>query len=74
MSKIEIIKHGSQKKIAEYDAIHDRRKLYRCDRCGCEWKCEYKDNEFGSSHEYNGDPDILCQYCESNTVSLIEEG
>ena len=76
---VEILKNGSEKKIAEWERKHDRRKTWRCERCGCEWKCEWKDNKFGNSHEYNGDPDILCPECGSNdtvelTVSLTGDG
>lgn len=70
---IEILKNGSLEKIAEWERKHDRRKTWRCERCGCEWKCEWKDNHFGSIQDYNGDPDILCPECGSNdTGELIE--
>lgn len=63
---IEIIKKGSQEKIDAWEKAHDKRKTWRCNRCGCEWKCEWKDNKFGSIQDYNGDPDILCPECNGN--------
>lgn len=69
---IEILKEGSKEKIAEWERKHDKRKTYRCKRCGCEWKCEWKDNKFGSVHDYNGDPDILCPDPECNSNDTEE--
>lgn len=60
---LEIIKNGSEEMAAVWDRLHDPRRVYKCDRCGCEWKCEYMENCFGPSHEYNGDPAILCPQC-----------
>lgn len=67
-SKVELLKELDPKKVEAWDKAHDTRKVYRCERCGAEWKCEYKDNKFGKSHEQNGDPDILCQCCGFPTV------
>lgn len=66
--KIKIIKHGTAEAMQKYDEEHDTRKNYYCKRCGCEWKCEYFDNIFGSSNEYNGDPAILCPECNCNDI------
>ena len=68
---IELLKESDPKKVEAWDRIHDKRKLYRCERCGAEWKCEYHENKFGSQHEYNGDPDILCQCCGSPTAKEV---
>lgn len=68
---IEILKESNPKKVEAWDRIHDKRKLYRCERCGAEWKCEYHENKFGSTHEINGDPDILCQCCGRPTVKEV---
>lgn len=68
---IEILKELDPMKVIAWDRIHDMRKLYRCERCGAEWKCEPGENKFGKSHEYNGDPDILCQCCGFPTVKKI---
>ena len=68
---IEIIKKGSQEKIDAWEKAHDKRKTWRCNRCGCEWKCERKDNKFGSIQDYNGDPDILCPECGSNDTEEL---
>ena len=68
---IELLKESDPKKVEAWDRIHDKRKLYRCERCGAEWKCEYHENEFGSQHEYNGDPDILCQCCGFPTAKEV---
>lgn len=68
---IEIIKESDSMKATVWDWIHDKRKLYRCERCGAEWKCEYFENKFGTSHEFNGDPDILCQRCGHPTVKEV---
>lgn len=68
---IELLKKLDPKKAESWDRIHDKRKLYRCERCGAEWKCEYGENKFGQSHEYNGDPDILCQRCDHPTVKEV---
>ena len=68
---IEIIKELDPKKVEAWDRLHDKRKLYRCERCGAEWKCEYSENKFGSKHEINGDPDILCQCCGFPTVKKV---
>ena len=72
MSKIEILKNGDPDKIKAWDALHDPRKVYRCNRCGCEWKCEWHENKFGSFQDYNSDPDILCQQCGSNQVKEVK--
>lgn len=71
MAKIEILKKADPKKIAQYERLHDKRKHYRCERCGAEWRCEYGDNKFGSIQDYNGDPDILCQCCGAPTVKEV---
>lgn len=68
---VEILKKGDPKKIEAWERLHDKRKLYRCERCGAEWKCEYGENKFGSKHEMNGDPDILCQCCGFPTVKEV---
>lgn len=68
---IEIIKESDPKKAEAWDRLHDKRKHYRCERCGCEWRCEYSENKFGSKHEINGDPDILCQRCGYPTVKKV---
>lgn len=68
---IEIIKESDPMKAIDWDRIHDERKHYRCERCGAEWMCEYHENKFGSSHEFNGDPDILCQRCGHPTVKEV---
>lgn len=68
---IEILKESDPKKAEAWDRIHDKRKLYRCERCGAEWKCEYHENILGKSHEMNGDPDILCQCCGFPTVKEV---
>lgn len=68
---IEILKELDPKKVEAWDRIHDKRKLYRCERCGAEWKCEYHENKFGSKHEINGDPDILCHCCGFPTVKEV---
>ena len=73
MSKVELVKELDPEKVEKGDKLHDKRKVYRCERCGAEWKCEYKDNTFGKSHEYNGDPDILCQCCGFPTVKEAKE-
>lgn len=70
-SKVELLKEMDPKKVEAWDKLHDKRKVYRCERCGAEWKCEYKDNKFGTAHEYNGDPDILCQCCGFPTVKEV---
>lgn len=72
-SKVELLKELDPKKVEAWDKLHDTRKVYRCERCGAEWKCEYADNKFGTSHEYNGDPDILCQCCGFPTVKEVGE-
>lgn len=69
---IELLKKLDPKKVEDWDRIHDKRRLYRCERCGAEWKCEYNENKFGKSHEMNGDPDILCQCCGFPTVKEID--
>lgn len=68
---IEFLKESDPKKAEAWDRIHDKRRLYRCERCGAEWKCEYHENKFGSKHEINGDPDILCQCCGFPTVKKV---
>ena len=68
---IEILKELDPMKASAWDRVHDKRKLYRCERCGAEWKCEYHENKFGSKHEINGDPDILCHCCGFPTVKEI---
>lgn len=70
---VEILKKGDPEKIRVWDLLHDKRKTYRCNRCGCEWRCEWKDNKFGDRQEFNGDPDILCQNpeCGSNAVEEV---
>lgn len=70
---IEIIKESDPKKVEAWDRIHDKRKLYRCERCGAEWKCEYGENKFRNRKYsgYNEDPDILCQRCGFPTVKEV---
>lgn len=68
---IEILKESDPMKAAAWDRVHDKRKLYRCERCWAEWKCEYHENKFGSKHEINGDPDILCHCCGFPTVKEV---
>lgn len=68
---IEILKELDPKKVEAWDRIHDKRKLYRCERCGAEWKCEYRENKFGTSNEINGDPNILCQCCGFPTAKEV---
>lgn len=68
---IEILKEPDPKKVEARDRLHDKRNLYHCKRCGAEWKCEYHENKFGSKHEINGDPDILCQCCGFPTVKKV---
>ena len=68
---IEIIKELDPKKVEAWDRIHDKRKLYRCERCGAEWKCEYGENKFGPYRGFNEDPDILCQCCGYPTVKEV---
>ena len=69
---IEILKESDPKKVESWDRIHDKRKLYRCERCGAEWKCEYGENKFRSRRSAcNGDPDILCQCCGFPTVKEV---
>lgn len=71
---IELLKESDPKKVEAWDRLHDKRKHYRCERCGAEWKCEHHENKFGSKHEINGDPDILCQCCGHPTVKEIADG
>ena len=68
---IEIVQHGNREDIEAWERAHDKRESYICNRCHCIWKCEWKDNKFGSSHDYNGDPDILCPECGSNDTSKV---
>lgn len=68
---VELIKEMDPKKVEAWDRLHDKRKVFRCERCGAEWKCEYGANTFGTSHEPNGDPDILCQCCGFPTVKEV---
>lgn len=68
---IDLLKESDPMKATAWDRVHDKRKLYRCERCGAEWKCEYHENKFGSKHEINGDPDILCQCCGFQTVKEV---
>ena len=70
---VELLKQMDPKKVEEWDRIHDKRKHYRCERCGAEWKCEYMANKFGPAQEYNGDPDILCQCCNYPTVKEVTD-
>ena len=62
---MEILKHKDENKIKQWETLHDKRKHYICHRCGCEWRCLFGENKFGSVHDYNDDPDILCPECES---------
>lgn len=66
MSKVEIIKHGNQVNIDRYEEEHNPKITFICNRCGCEWKCKYFDNTFGTPKDFNGDPDIICPECWSN--------
>lgn len=68
---VEILKALDEDKVIAWDKLHDKRKVYRCERCGAEWKCEYVENTFGSSHEMNCDPDILCYCCGFPTVKEV---
>ena len=68
---VELLKEMDPKKVEAWDRLHDKRKVFRCERCGAEWKCEYGANTFGTSHEPNGDPDILCQCCGFPTVKEV---
>lgn len=68
---VELLKELDPKKVEAWDRLHDKRQVFRCERCGAEWKCEYGANTFGTSHEYNGDPDILCQCCGFPTVKEV---
>lgn len=70
---IEILKESNPKKVEAWDRIHDKRKLYRCERCGAEWKCEYSENKFElrTYRGYNEDPDVLCQCCGYPTVKEV---
>lgn len=68
---VELLKEMDPKKVEAWDRLHDKRKVFRCDRCGAEWKCEYGANTFGRSHEPNGDPDIICQCCGFPTVKEV---
>lgn len=69
---IEILKESDPKKAEAWDQIHDKRKLYRCERCGAEWKCEYGENKLRSrGNSFNEDPDILCQCCGRPTVKEV---
>ncbi len=68
---VELLKEMDPKKVEAWDRLHDKRKVFRCSRCGAEWKCEYGANTFGTSHEPNGDPDIICQCCGFPTVKEV---
>lgn len=68
---VELLKEMDPDKVIAWDKLHDKRKLYRCERCCAEWKCEYGENILGKSHEMNGDPDILCQCCGFPTVKEV---
>ena len=70
---IEILKESDPKKAEAWDRIHDKRKLYRCERCGAEWKCEYGENKFRNRYGPNEDPDILCQRCDHPTVKEVKD-
>lgn len=70
---IELLKDMDPKKVEAWDRLHDPRKTYSCERCGAEWKCEYMANKFGPAHEYNGDPDIICQCCGYPTVREVKD-
>lgn len=70
---VKILKKSDPKKVEAWDRIHNKRRLYRCERCGAEWKCEHHENKFGKSHEMNGDPDILCQCCDFPTARKVVE-
>lgn len=68
---VEILKKGDPKKIEAWERLHDKRKTYGCNRCGCEWRCLWADNKFSSIQDYNGDPDILCPECWSNDTKEV---
>lgn len=70
---VELLKEMDPKKVEEWDRLHDKRKIYSCERCGAKWKCEYGANTFGTSQEYNGGPDILCQCCGFPTVKEVTD-
>ena len=74
MSKVEIIKHGTQVNIDRYEEEHNPKITFICNRCGCEWKCKYEDNNFSRPYAYNGDPDIICQECDSTDVIVKPKG
>jgi hypothetical protein len=72
-SKVELLKELDPKKVEAWDKLHDKRKVYRCERCGAEWKCEYADNKFGNLYANDGDSGILCQCCGFPTVKEVGE-
>lgn len=37
-SKVELLKKLDPEKVEAWDKLHDKRKVYRCERCGAEWK------------------------------------
>lgn len=70
---IEILKESDSKKVEAWDRIHDKRKLYRCERCGAEWKCEYDENKFAMPALgcFGEGRNILCQCCGFQTVKEV---
>ena len=74
MSKVEIMKHGNQVNIDRYEEEHNPKITFICNRCGCEWKCQYFDNTFGTAKDFNGDPDIICPECGKDSKRIITAG
>ena len=71
-SSMEIINPGSKEQMEDYDRLHDKRKTYHCNRCGCTWKCLPHQNKF-SGYGMNEDPYILCANpeCRSDDVKEV---
>lgn len=71
-ANMEIINPGSKDQMEAYDRLHDKRKTYHCNRCGCTWKCLPHQNKF-SSHGMNEDPHVLCANpeCRSDDVKEV---
>lgn len=72
MSNIEILKRPDPEAIERWNRLHDKKNTYQCQRCGAEWRCEYKDNKFGSLI-YVSRENILCQFCGEATVIEISK-
>lgn len=71
-ASMEIINPGSKAQMEAYDRLHDKRKTYHCNRCGCTWKCLPHQNKF-SGYGMNEDPYILCANpeCRSDDVKEV---